>query len=130
MIASLLAALFLHLPGATNPAVTPATIHQTICVPGYSSSVRPSTSFTGPLKRILFGEQRLPGTVADYQLDHAISLELGGAPRDLRNLWLEAYPQARVTDRWENRWHRRVCDGSWGLRYAQRVELRFKRDRG
>jgi hypothetical protein len=28
-------------PGATNPAVTQATIHQTICVRGWTASMRP-----------------------------------------------------------------------------------------
>ena len=130
MIAALLTATTLILPGATNPAVTPQTVQQTICVSGYSASVRPPLSFTAPLKRRLLAEQNLPGTVGDYQLDHAISLEVGGSPRSLLNLWMEPVARAKRADYWENRWHRRICNGSWGLRYAQRVELRFKRDRG
>jgi hypothetical protein len=131
MITALLAAtLFLHLPGATNPAVTPATVNQTICVSGYTSTIRPPTSYTGPLKRQLLISEHLPGTVSDYQLDHAISLEVGGDPRSLKNLWMEPVVNARRDDQLENRWHHRICSGSWGLRYTQRVELRFKRDRG
>jgi len=77
--------------GARNPAVTPQTLAQTICKPGWTKTVRPPLSWTAPLKRKLLREQHLPGVVADYELDHLISLELGGAPRDLANLWLEPY---------------------------------------
>lgn len=132
MIAEFLAAAALLPPvsGAYNPAVTPATIRTTICVSGWSASVRPPLSYTAPLKRRLLAEQHLPGTVSDYQLDHMISLSVGGAPRDLRNLWLEPITQAKQADYWEARWHRRICDGSWGLRYTQRVEVRFKKAHG
>lgn len=129
MIAAALT-LFLTLPGATNPAVTPRTVNETVCRPGYSSSVRPPLSYTAPLKRELLKSEHLPGSVGDYQLDHAISLSVGGAPYSRLNLWMEPVAQAKIADRWEARWHRRVCNGSWGLRYAQRVELRYKRDRG
>jgi hypothetical protein len=37
-------------PGATDPAVTQTNIHQTICVPGYSRSVRPPSWYTSKLK--------------------------------------------------------------------------------
>src|SRR4249919_1227224 len=114
------AALLSPVPGAYNPDVTPATINTTICVSGYSSKIRPPTSYTNPLKHTLLAKAHLPGTVSAYQLDHMISLSVGGAPRDLRNLWLEPAAQAKVADHWEARWHRRVCNGSWGLRYTQR----------
>jgi hypothetical protein len=38
-------------PGASNPAVTQATIHSTICVSGWTTKVRPPTSCMTPLKR-------------------------------------------------------------------------------
>jgi hypothetical protein len=131
MIAALVAAVVLMpVPGVRNPDVSPATIRETICLPGYSSKIRPPVSYTAALKRELLVSQHLPGTVSDYQLDHALSLSVGGAPRDLRNLWMEPEAQALKADRLEARWHRRICDGSWGLRYTQRVELRYKRDHG
>src|SRR4051794_32216428 len=37
-------------PGATNPDVTQGTIDATICVSGWTSTVRPPTSYTNPLK--------------------------------------------------------------------------------
>lgn len=133
MLTAVLASASLILPpvgGAYNAAVTPATVGTTICVSGYSSRVRPPLSYTAPLKRRLIAEHHLPGTTSDYQLDHMISLSVGGDPRDLRNLWMEPIAQATKADRLEARWHRRICDGSWGLRYTQRVEARFKRDHG
>src|ERR1700690_3892925 len=37
-------------PGAFTPAVTQATIHRTICVVGWTATVRPPESHTEPLK--------------------------------------------------------------------------------
>lgn len=103
-------------PGAIDRHVTQANIQTTICVKGYASKVRPPVSFTGPLKAKLVGY----GYLSAWQLDHMISLELGGAPRDLKNLWIEPIAQAHVKDREENRLHKAVCDGSVSLRSAQR----------
>src|SRR5260221_14592499 len=38
-------------PGATNPGVTQANIHQTICVQGWTKTVRPPVDYTSQLKR-------------------------------------------------------------------------------
>jgi hypothetical protein len=132
VIAAVLAAatLLSPVPGAYNPDVTPATISTTICVSGYSSKIRPPTSYTNPLKYTLLAQGHLPGKVSDYQLDHMISLSVGGSPRDLRNLWMEPITQAHRDDALEARWHHRICGGGWGLRYTQRVEARYKRDHG
>ncbi len=66
-----------------NPAVTEATIAATICTPGWTATVRPSSSYTTALKR-----RQLPANanLADYEEDHLMPLALGGAPRDERNL--------------------------------------------
>jgi hypothetical protein len=37
-------------PGSYNPDVTQSNIHSTICVSGWTDTVRPSTSYTNPLK--------------------------------------------------------------------------------
>lgn len=133
MISSFLAAIALVLPpapGALNPAVRPDTINTTICVSGWSAKVRPPVSYTAAIKRRLLQDQQLPGTVGGYQLDHEVSISLGGATRSLRNLWMQPQSQASTDDRLEARWHRLVCHGTWELRYAQRVELRWKRAHG
>ena len=74
-------------PGALNPAVSQTTIRKTICRPGYSSSIRPPASVTRPeeLASIrAYGFHKGPGS---YEYDHLISLQLGGATNDSRNLW-------------------------------------------
>ncbi len=113
-------------PGATNPAVTPATIHATICVPGWTATIRPSGAYTTGLKRRQLAAGytwRGDTRVADYEEDHLIPLELGGAPASPLNLWPQPYAGtgARVKDRLENRLHALVCSGRVGLVVAQRA---------
>ena len=76
-------------PGAIDPAITQANIDATICRPGYARSARPSYAVTGPLKRRMM-EAQYPGEAgADYELDHLIPISIGGAPLDMRDLWLQ-----------------------------------------
>ncbi len=114
-------------PGAVNPAVTQATIGRTICVAGWTSTVRPSSSVTTRLKIAeLASGYSYKGETATgvYEEDHLIPLELGGAPSDPRNLWPEPYnsPEgARVKDLVENRLHALVCSHVIGLAVAQKA---------
>lgn len=41
----------LHTPGAVDPAVTQDNIDRTICVPGYTRTVRPPAAYTNRIKR-------------------------------------------------------------------------------
>ena len=114
-------------PGATNPAVRQATIHSTICVPGYSTSVRPRESYTERLKfSQLDGGYNLHGDTraSHYEEDHLIPLEVGGSPTSVKNLWPEprdvAWGAAKK-DALENRLHALVCSGAVPLATAQRV---------
>jgi hypothetical protein len=59
------------------------------------------------------------GSPHQYEYDHLISLELGGAPSDARNLWPEPGTSPNPKDRLENRLHRMVCDGAISLSAAQ-----------
>jgi hypothetical protein len=112
-------------PGAVNALVTQASIHQTICLTGYTRTIRPSSSYTTALKR----DQLAAGysyrgdlSTSDYEEDHLISLELGGSPTSVKNLWPEPYlaaEGARVKDKIENRLHDLVCSGRLSLRVAQ-----------
>ncbi|MGB7954706.1 MAG: hypothetical protein WCF23_12075 [Candidatus Nitrosopolaris sp.] len=109
-------------PGETNPSVAQANIKDTICVPGYTKTVRPPVSFTEPLKTKLMQSYRLTDSRFNYELDHLIPLELGGNPSDVRNLWPEpGYGQYNfhVKDRFENYLHDQVCSGTTGLFEAQ-----------
>ena len=111
-------------PGATNPDVTQATISITICVTGYAAQIRPAATYTNSLK---IDHMRAYGYAAeapgDFEEDHLIALELGGDPRDPKNLWPERLTGgsgALQKDRVENWAHDEVCAGRMQLADAQR----------
>lgn len=116
-------------PGAFNPTVTQATIHRTICVTGWTATIRPPSSYTTALKI-----RQLPiygfadRVLADYEEDHLVSLELGGSPRSSANLWPEPH-HIRVggldlgsytKDGFENHLRSLVCKGALTLAQARR----------
>ena len=109
--------------GAFNADVTQATIHQTICVPGWTAKVRPSSSYTSGIKSKLMREQGVPQSeAAKYELDHFIPLAVGGHPRDIRNLWLQPWEGewgAKAKDRLEVKMKALVCTGRISLESAQ-----------
>jgi hypothetical protein len=113
-------------PGALNPDVTQANIHETICVHGWTKTIRPPVEYTNPLKLKQMRLYGLTGSPRDYQEDHLISLELGGDPRDPRNLWPEPYPRASKVDTIENELNTKVCSGKLSLADAQRRESALK----
>lgn len=109
-------------PGAIDPRVTQENIHQTICVSGYTRSVRPSTSYTGKLEREMIKRYQLNLEPSQTEFDHLVSLELGGHPTDPRNLFPQPYlpvPGALEKDRVENKLHKLICNGQISLRDAQ-----------
>ena len=75
-----------------NPSVTPETIQSTICVAGWTATIRPSASYTSQLKLQQMQVEGLLGMASDYEEDHRLPLELGGAPSDPMNL----SPEARI----------------------------------
>ena len=112
-------------PGAINPDVRQETIHETICVRGWTRSIRPPQQYTSALKRqqlreLAYEDQRL----SDYEEDHLIPLSIGGAPYAVTNLW----PQPRVSvggwnadlkDALETTLNHLVCAGRLPLAEAQ-----------
>lgn len=112
-------------PGAIDPGVTQGNIDATICVYGWTHSVRPPETYTEALKRRQireygYSEHRL----RDYEEDHLVPLELGGAPADPRNLWPEPHDPADgwgsyAKDRLENALNDLVCRGTLSLAAAQ-----------
>jgi hypothetical protein len=114
-------------PGAVNPSVSQANIGRTICVSGYTATIRPDSSYTTELKKeqLASGYAYKGDTAAGaYEEDHLISLEIGGAPSAEANLWPEPYnvPEgARVKDVVENKLHTLVCDHAITLATAQRA---------
>ena len=117
-------------PGALNPDVTQATIRTTICVRGWTRTVRPPSSYTSALKEEQLRRYGLRGPPAAYQEDHLISLELGGSPTDPRNLWPQPYPRASQVDRIENELNAKVCAGELTLAEAQARESALKHEHG
>jgi hypothetical protein len=113
-------------PGAVNPEVTQANIHQTICVRGWTKTVRPPVEYTNALKVRQMRQYAEVGDPSKFQEDHLISLELGGAPTDPRNLWPEPYPRASTVDTIENELNAKVCSGGMSLADAQRKESELK----
>jgi hypothetical protein len=110
-------------PGAIDPRVTQANLDRTICRPaGYTDSVRPPTTYIDPLEAELIRSYGLSISPSQSELDHLISLELGGAPSDPRNLFPEPYAGSRgayAKDTVENRLHDEVCSGTISLASAQ-----------
>jgi hypothetical protein len=112
-------------PGWTDPRVTKETIKQTICVSGYTETVRPPTSYTNKLKQEQIKAYGYSDTkLGHYEEDHLISLQLGGSPDDPRNLWPQPYEGscgARVKDKIEGKLKRLVCSGKITLEEAQQA---------
>ena len=108
-------------PGSLNPAVTQATIAQTICVSGWTDTIRPSDSVTEPEKLASLAAYSDRGSPHDYEYDHLVSLELGGALNDPRNLWPEPGASPNPKDTVENDLHRMVCAGQLQLAQAQHI---------
>jgi hypothetical protein len=104
-----------------NPAVTQASIDETICVRGWTKSVRPPFEVTNAIKLKKLRERGL--TEADksrFELDHIIPLALGGSPDDTRNLRLEPWPEADRKDGVEACLAHAVCAGRISLNEARR----------
>lgn len=108
-------------PGKTDPAVTQANIHKTICVPGYSRRARPPLGYTRALKRTLIASYGdYAGTSPSrYELDHLIPLSYGGDPRSPQNLWPESPASPNGKDVVEFAGYQAICAGKIPLAQAQ-----------
>lgn len=106
-------------PGGIDLRVTQDNIDSTICVSGYTKTVRPPVSVTEPQKLESMKSYGFYDSPGNYEFDHLIPLELGGAPDDLKNLWPEPHPNSFNKDNFENYLHRQVCSGSLDLKTAQ-----------
>ncbi|WP_064743923.1 hypothetical protein [Actinomadura oligospora] len=109
-------------PGATNPDVTQANIHETVCVAGYTRKIRPPVSYTNALKRQQIIEYGYKDTSpSSYEEDHFIPLSIGGAPRDPRNLWPEPGGSPNPKDQVEFKLYKALCAGQITLAAAQKA---------
>jgi hypothetical protein len=107
-------------PGAINPSVTQANINDTICKSGWTKTVRPPVSVTNRIKQQIDMAYGMP-TNAQGELDHEVSLELGGAPDDPRNLWVEPGTIPNPKDAVENKLNQAVCSQLVPLATAQQA---------
>ncbi len=110
-----------YTPGATFSNLT----EKQLCTPGYTVTVRNVTDKEARqvfvnygLESKYFNKER-----ANYEVDHFVSLELGGS-NDVANLWPQPYepkPGARQKDVVETSLHRRVCANELTLSQAQDI---------
>jgi len=112
----LLAALALRAedPIRPDPALTPGAVFPSVTVEqitqkGYANKLHGGVRHVpAAVKRLVFKEYfgRVPGMQGHYEIDHLISLELGGS-NDPKNLWPESYYtvpfNAHVKDKLEDR---------------------------
>ena len=126
LIAMTVVASAQDLPQRPNPAFTPGVVDAAktkdiICVSGYTSQpgVRNVTKST---KDKVFAEYQIDPKSDQFEIDHLISLELGGS-NDIRNLWPQSYNtkplNAHVKDVLENKLHALICSGKAGLAAVQ-----------
>ena len=103
-----------------TPGDTLDVTRDDICVAGYTKTVR---NVPTAVKDAVYASYTITSHApGEYELDHLISLELGGS-NSVRNLWPQSYKtlpwNAHVKDKLENRLHADVCSGKIELRAAQ-----------
>lgn len=110
-----------------NPRLTPGDVLKvdlaTLCTPGYTKTVR---NVPAKIKQAVFAEYAKYGQPkpkpGEYEIDHLISLELGGS-NSIKNLWPQSYRtqpwNAHVKDALEDELHHEVCMGVLPLAVAQ-----------
>lgn len=118
-------------PGSINPSATQVNLADTVCKSGWAATQRPPSAYTSALKLAqIFEYGYADRDRSHYQEDHLVPLELGGAPRDPRNLWPEpnaaTLPDGTLIssgekDDLEDALHRKVCAGDMSLADAQRL---------
>jgi hypothetical protein len=111
-----------------DPDCTPGSVFtvtaERVCASGYAKSARDVSS---SLKRQVYAEYGiLTHGPNEYEVDHLISLELGGS-NDIANLWPESAvpnPGFHEKDKVENFLHDQVCKGKISLEDAQFIIAR------
>lgn len=102
-------------PGAIFVDVTQAQV----CESGYSKGVR---NVPESVKNEVFAEYGITQhSTGEYEVDHLISLELGGS-NDIANLWpepAEPRPGFHEKDKVENYLHAQMCQGAISMAQAQ-----------
>jgi hypothetical protein len=103
-------------PGAVDPQLTKAVLCSKTF---HTSTIRHVSASTRKTVFAAYHVNPIPGR---YELDHLISLELGGV-NAAANLWPQSYVtkpwNAHVKDVLENKLHKLVCSGKIELEDAQ-----------
>lgn len=106
-----------------TPGAARDTTVQQLCDPNFhTATVRNVPESNKYQVCSLYGIARADCTGQKYEIDHLISLELGGS-NDTKNLWPQPYfpkPGAKEKDVVENWLHRQVCTGKISLPDAQK----------
>jgi hypothetical protein len=96
---------------STTPGAVGSADVRSVCVHGYSRTVRPA--YTPAWRRFRTSVFHAYGIPHDqwprYTIDHLIPLGLGGAPEDLRNVWPEPKAEAKRKDEVEDALIIAVC---------------------
>ena len=101
-------------PGAANPQLT----MDVLCAPGFTT--REYRHVTEAQKRRAYLRYGIAShATGEYEVDHLLALEDGGANDDA-NLWPEPAPGFHQKDVVETYVHRQVCAGGLDLAEAQR----------
>lgn len=102
-------------PGAINPDVTQENIQQTICVKGYTKTIRPPAYYTNNLKKQQIHDYGYTDiNPKHYEEDHLVPLTAGGHPTAVENLWPQSYNaeyDATYKDNCEVATGRAICNG-------------------
>lgn len=92
-----------------------------LCTVGYTATVR---NVPPSLRRQVFKNYNTDPNSDKFEVDHLISLELGGS-NDIKNLWPESYTKlpytARAKDKLENKLHKLICTNKLDLKTAQQM---------
>jgi len=102
-------------PGAPDPSVIQDNIADNICNKGWTTGeVRPSTSVTSKIKKQTMAAYGFTDSPTHYELDHLISLQDGGCPDCVENLWPEAYGDSShpMTQNDRHAWNRSNPDST------------------
>jgi hypothetical protein len=107
-------------PSCTPGAIDGGLSRDQLCPVAHTKQIRPPASYTEPIKRAQMQDYGATGAIGEYEEDHLISLELGGAPRDKKNLWPEPHRSPNEKDLVEGAAHTAVCHNQMDLATVQR----------
>ena len=106
-------------PGAFDPTVTASMV----CQKGGYTNKKGIRNVPNSIKKGVFAEYHIDPKSDKFEIDHEISLELGGI-NDIKNLWPQSYTttpyNAHVKDALEDRLHSMVCKHTITIQAAQK----------